>query len=177
MDALKKDFFAFFSLTPMYALDEAQLEVSFRRIQSSMHPDRFVNASDAERRYAMQLSTKANEAHQTLADSLKRARYICELNGQDVGAEDNTAMPAEFLMEQMSWHEALDEWRDDPQSQVLQELVDRNQQAQQSLRDKLAQQIDVDHDFESAAQSVRQFMFLDRFAQQLKAAGRSAANS
>jgi len=52
-------------------------------------------------------------------------------------------------------------------------LVERNEQAQQNLRDKLAQQIDRDRDFEKAAQTVRQFMFLDRFSQQLKAAGRS----
>jgi len=123
MDALKKDYFAFFSLSPEYGLDESQLEVSFRRIQSSMHPDRFVNASDDERRYAMQLSTKANEAHQTLANPLRRARYLCELNGQDIGAEDNTAMPPELLMEQMSCHEALDEWREAPDGQVLRDLV------------------------------------------------------
>ena len=175
MDALKKDFFAFFSLDPAFGLDVDQLAASFRRIQSSMHPDRFVNASDAERRIAMQVATKANEAHQTLADPLKRARYLCELNGQEVGAEDNTAMPAEFLMEQMTWHEALDEWRSDPVPDVLQSLVSRNQQAQQVLQDKLAQQIDTDRDFESAAQTVRQFMFLDKFAQQLKSAGRRAA--
>ena len=48
------------------------------------HPDRFVNATDAEKRVAMQWATRANEAYQTLKNPQKRARYLCELNGVDL---------------------------------------------------------------------------------------------
>ncbi len=177
MEALKKNFFDFLSLPAQFALDAEQLEQAFRRIQSSMHPDRFVRAGDAEKRIAMQLSTKANQAYQTLRDPLSRARYLCELNGQDVGAEDNTAMPAEFLMEQMSWHEALDEWREAPDAGELQVLIGRNQAAQEALQQKLLTELDERQDYPAAAGVVRQYMFLERFAQQLLDATRQVAKS
>ena len=57
----------------------------------------------------MQWATRANEAYQTLKKPLKRAAYLCELNGVDLQTESNTAMPPDFLMQQMEWREALDD--------------------------------------------------------------------
>lgn len=177
MEALKKNHFDFLSLPMQFSVDPERLEQAYRRIQSSMHPDRFVRAGDAEKRLAMQLSTKANQAYQTLRDPLARARYLCELNGIDVGAEDNTAMPPEFLIEQMSCHEALDDWRESQDPAGLEALVAANRQAQQDIRTRLAARIDEQQDYHGAADLVRQYMFLARFAQQLDAAARQVANS
>lgn len=177
MEALKKNHFEFLSLPARFAVDSERLEQAYRRIQSSMHPDRFVRAGDAEKRMAMQLSTKANQAYQTLRDPLARARYLCEINGIDVGAEDNTAMPPEFLMAQMSCHEALDEWRESPDPGELDKLIAANEQAQQQIRSDLTTRIDEQQDYAGAAGLVRQYMFLARFAQQLQAAERQVANS
>ena len=171
MEALKRDYFALFGLTPAFGIDEAALEQAFRRLQSTMHPDRFVNAGAAEKRMAMQMATRVNEAWQVLAEPLRRARYLCEMNGIDVGAEDNTAMPAAFLMEQMSWHEALDELRESPDAEDYAAMKQRHEQAVAALHEQLRQTIDEDRDFAAAAGVVRQMMFLDRFGQQLKAAG------
>ena len=44
-----------------------------------------------------------------LKDPLRRAAYLCELSGQAIGAEDNTAMPEDFLLQQMQWREALED--------------------------------------------------------------------
>ena len=38
--------------------------------------------------------------------------YLCEINGVALDAENNAAMPADFLMQQMAWREALDEAAD-----------------------------------------------------------------
>ena len=57
----------------------------------------------------MQWAVRVNEAYQRLKDPLKRAAYLCELHGAPIDAENNTAMPADFLMQQMEWREALDE--------------------------------------------------------------------
>jgi len=48
----------------------------------------------AERRVAMQWAAQANEAFRTLRSPVARAAYLCERNGQPIGAESNTAMPA-----------------------------------------------------------------------------------
>ena len=56
---------------------------------------------------SMQWATQANEAYQTLKNPLSRARYLLHLHGVDIQEESNTAMSAEFLMEQMEWREAI----------------------------------------------------------------------
>jgi molecular chaperone HscB len=101
--------FDLFNLPPRFAVDAGALDSAYRDVQSRVHPDRFVNATDAEKRVAMQWATRANEAYQTLKNPLARARYLCELNGVDLQTESNTAMPPSFLMQQMEWRERLEE--------------------------------------------------------------------
>src|SRR5437773_10894736 len=101
--------FELFGLQPAFSLDETALERSYREIQSRVHPDRFAHASDAERRASLQWTTRVNEAYRTLRDPVQRAKHLLELHGVDVAFETNTAMPAEFLMQQMELREKLDE--------------------------------------------------------------------
>jgi molecular chaperone HscB len=103
--------FALFNLPMQFELDRTQLDTAYREVQSRVHPDKFVQAGDAEKRVAMQWATQANEAYQTLKDPLKRATYLCNLNGVDLQTESNTSMPASFLMQQMEWREAFDDAR------------------------------------------------------------------
>ncbi|QJR14405.1 Fe-S protein assembly co-chaperone HscB [Usitatibacter palustris] len=103
--------FELMGLPVAYAIDAARLEEGYRALQSRVHPDRYANASPAERRVAMQWATRANEAYSTLRDPLNRARYLLALRGFDTGEETNTAMPADFLMQQMQWREAASDAR------------------------------------------------------------------
>ena len=63
----------------------------------------------ASQRVAMQWAVRVNEAYQRLKDPLRRAAYLCELRGAPIDAETNTAMPADFLLQQMQWREALED--------------------------------------------------------------------
>jgi molecular chaperone HscB len=110
----------------------------------------------------MQWATRANEAYTTLKDPLRRARYLCELHGVDLETESNTAMPKEFLMEQMQWREALDEAREMASAKALDALADELLRAQTEATATIAGLIDEQQDFIGAAQSVRKLMFLDR---------------
>src|SRR5690349_10108425 len=94
-----------------FAVDASRLERGYRELQSRVHPDRFASGSEAERRVAMQWATRANEAYRTLRDPLERARYLLHLRGYDTGEESNTAMPPDFLMQQMEWRESVAEAR------------------------------------------------------------------
>ena len=105
------DDFELFTLTRGFAQDRAVLDARWKALQSQVHPDRFASEGAAAQRVAMQWAIRVNEAYQRLKDPLKRAAYLCELNGQAIGAENNTAMPAAFLMQQMEWRESLDEAR------------------------------------------------------------------
>ena len=85
--------FDLFGLAPSFSIEGEALERSYRDIQSKVHPDRFANAGDAERRASLQWTTRVNEAYRTLKDPVQRARHLLELHGVDVAFETNTAMP------------------------------------------------------------------------------------
>ena len=91
---LSADFFKLFGLTPGFRLSLSELDSRYRDVQAQVHPDRFINAGDAERRLSMQWATRANEAYLTLKKPLERARYLLELAGCDLQAESNTAFMA-----------------------------------------------------------------------------------
>ena len=121
-----KNHFELFGLRPAFALDGGSLERSYREIQSQIHPDRYVQAGDAERRASMQWTTRVNEAYRTLKSPVQRAKYLLEMNGVDVQFETNTRMPADFLLKQLELREALEQAKqpaalDRLQAQVSQE--------------------------------------------------------
>ena len=101
--------FVLFNLPERFALDRPDLDARWRKLQASAHPDKFTADGPAAQRVAMQWSVRINEAYRRLREPLSRAAYLCELRGAPIAAESNTAMPADFLMQQMSWREALDE--------------------------------------------------------------------
>ena len=162
------DYFALFGLPARQALDDAGLESAWRAVAAQVHPDRYATATPAERRVAMQWAARANEAYRVLRDPLARARYLCEQAGADLQAESNTAMPSEFLMQQMAWREALDESRGD--AQACAGLEAELRQAAQALADEVADLLDRQGDARAAARKVREWMFVDKLLQELRRA-------
>ena len=104
---LTSDYFALFGLPVSFDIDRAALSERYRELQRTVHPDRFANASDAERRLSMQLATRVNEGFRTLKDPLARARYLLELKGVDLDDTD-TSLDGGFLMQQMELRERME---------------------------------------------------------------------
>jgi molecular chaperone HscB len=159
--------FALFQLPATFALDAGALDAAYRDVQGQVHPDRFVNATDAEKRVAMQWATRANEAYQTLKNPQKRAQYLCELNGVDLQTESNTAMPMAFLMQQMEWREALGDARAGKDLAALELLYDEVKHQRGELLVEVGAQIDAG-DFVLAAQGVRALMFIEKITVEIK---------
>lgn len=154
-----KDHFALFGLPRTFALDRTLLDQLYRDIQARVHPDKHAHLSDADRRVAMQWATQVNEAYQTLLDPLKRARYLLHLEGHDPRIETNTAMPAEFLIEQMEMREAVAEARSGADAAALDELHRRVRKDIAERQRELAEALDVRHDYLHAGEVVRRLMF------------------
>jgi len=91
---------------------------------------------------------------------LKRGAYLCELRGAPINAENNTAMPATFLMQQMAWREALDDAVD---AAAVERLDDEIAEHEQALLAELGRTLDEQGDATAAAQQVRALMFVARF--------------
>jgi molecular chaperone HscB len=155
--------FDLFHLPQRFMIDTMALDKAYREVQNRVHPDKFVNATNAEKRVAMQWATRANEAYQTLKNPFKRAAYLCELNGIDLQIESNTAMPGDFLMQQMEWREALEDAKSMKDIGALEKLDKELQHARKAEVKQIGDLLDAS-DFANAAQHVRKLMFLEKFA-------------
>jgi molecular chaperone HscB len=158
----RADHFSLFGLNRAFRLDLSDLDSRYRDIQAQVHPDRFVNAGDAERRLSMQWATHANEAYQTLKKPLERAKYLLHLTGHDIQAESNTAMPTDFLMEQMEWREAVIDARNGGDHHELEHLHNRLRGDINGRYDELGRLIDDTGDHALATDRVRRLMFLEK---------------
>lgn len=159
--------FELFHLPQRFAVDMKALDAAYREVQNRVHPDKFTNGTDAEKRVALQWAARANEAYQTLRNPFKRAAYLCELHGVDLQIESNTAMPREFLMQQMEWRETLDEARSASDTAMLERLDSELQEARSARLRQIGALLDTG-DYSGAGQAVRQLMFLDKLNEEVQ---------
>lgn len=162
-----QSYFDLFGLPPAFAVEADALERSYLEIQSRVHPDRFAHAGDAERRASLQWTTRVNEAYRTLKDPVQRARHLLDLHGVDVAFETNTAMPADFLAQQMELREALEEAKS---AASLDEMRKRLLAQKSFLEKQVAEAIDARKDYVGAAGLVRKLQFLDKLDSEIDAA-------
>ena len=158
---LDSDDFELFGVPRRFEQDRAVLDARWLALQAEVHPDKFAADGTASQRVAMQWAVRVNEAYQRLKDPLKRAAYLCKLNGSPIDAENNTAMPANFLMQQMAWREALDEAHSIEEVEAIASDV---AERQKTAFTELQQTFDERRDAAAAAQQVRALMFVERFA-------------
>jgi molecular chaperone HscB len=128
-------------------VDADRLDRRYRELQRSTHPDRFVNASDQERRLSIQQATRVNEGYRTLRDPLLRGRYLLELAGYAFDDQHHTTGDSAFLTEQMELREALAEVRAaaDPFG-ALGSIMDRIASDLARLESQLGEQLADGHD-------------------------------
>lgn len=101
--------FELFELPLSFDIELDDLNQRYRDLQRAVHPDRFANASDRERRLSIEKAAAINEAYQTLKSPQKRARYMLELQSVSFDDEKDTTLEPAFLMEQIELREELAE--------------------------------------------------------------------
>jgi len=158
---LQDNDFVLFGLPERFAQDRAAIDSRWKELQREAHPDRFAAQGAAAQRVAMQWSVRINEAYQRLKDPLRRASLLCELRGAPIDAERNTAMPSEFLIEQMEWREALDDATGESE---LDAVAAKLGAARARILADIERLLDHSGDAAAAAQQVRALMFIERFA-------------
>ena len=162
-----KNHFELFGLPLSYALDMQVLERAYREVQREVHPDRFVTASDAEKRIAAQWATQANEAYRTLKSTLNRGRYFLKLKGIDTEEERNTAMPMEFLMQQIEWREAVVAAKAAKDHSILVGLARIKHAEEKALFSHLGEQLAGDDKLANAKDTVRKLRFLEKLGEEI----------
>ena len=158
--------FELFDIPAQFAQDRSVLDAKLKDLQREAHPDKFAAQGAAAQRIAMQWSVRINEAYNRLKDPLKRATYLCELNGAPIEAHTNTSMPPAFMMMQIEWREALEEAET---AEELEQIEHQTANYKREQLSKIEQFIDVKHDYVAAANEVRALMFVARFVGEIEA--------
>lgn len=159
--------FELMGLPVAFAIDTDVLERGYRDLQSRVHPDRFASAPGPEKRVAMQWATRANEAYRTLRDPVSRARYLLSLKGFDTGEETNTAMPPDFLMQQMELREAAAEARAARDAPALEGLRASIAAGREDMVRLLGRALDADRNYDAGCSLVRKLRFLEKVDEEL----------
>jgi molecular chaperone HscB len=160
-----KSYFELFGLPERFELDTELLAERYRELQRVVHPDRYANASDQERRLAVQGASLVNEALQTLRDPLARGRYLVARRGLLLDAGQETTTDSVFLMEQMALREALAEARDQPDPyRVISDIMGRLRQQREALIEALGRHLSHADDghLEQAREDLRKLQFLEK---------------
>lgn len=150
---MTQNFFETFNLPVLFNIDIDMLNHQYRTLQKTIHPDRFVNATDAEKKQSLQKSTQINDAYQVLKDPIKRASHIISLHQV---LKDNT-LPPDFLMQQMEWEEEFETINDLEQVQLFSDKIDGEKKM---LMDLLAMDLDEKKDWESATNIIGKLKFI-----------------
>ena len=166
----QRDHFQLFGLAQAFRMDAEQLERQYRALQTLVHPDRSAHLPDAEQRLAVQRATLVNEAYQTLRSPIRRARYLLSLRGVDTREDTNTAMPVDFLMEQMEWREAVADAQQVRDAAMLGKLEARLHHETGEMQARLADKIDTEKNYADAAGLVRKLRFMEKLSEEIRSA-------
>ena len=159
--------FALFGLQPSFVLDLDALAVRYRELAREVHPDRFSDAPDQDKRRALEQSAALNEAYQTLRSAPARARYLLSFQGAEVPLEVTVQDP-EFLFQQIEWREELEELQEAADIAALQGFKRKLKTAQQALNEAFAACWQVAQEREQAERLMRRMQFLDKLSYEVR---------
>ena len=110
------------------------------------------------------------KAYRTLKDPVQRAKHILDLHGVDVAFETDTAMPVEFLTQQLELRESLEVAVDQKDAVALDGMRKILFEQRTALQEEIQNLIDNRKDYKGAAGLVRKLMFLQRLDEEVDAA-------
>ena len=95
---LQSDDFELFALPRQFAQERSTIDARWKELQREAHPDRFASQGAAAQRVAMQWSVRINEAYQRLKEPLRRAAYLCELQGAPAVSYTHLTLPTKRIV-------------------------------------------------------------------------------
>ena len=166
---LSQNYFELFDIPVSFCVDTQKLAHQYREVQKSVHPDKFADASDAEKRLSVQIAAHINQANQVLKSPQLRARYLLELRGITFDDEKDTNLDPAFLMEQIELRERLESCADisDPQAELDKILLTLKNKQEQALLaiEKMLLSDDLNQ-LQAAKKEVQKLQFLDKLQQE-----------
>jgi len=167
------NYFELFSFKPSYEIDTALLAERYRELQRAVHPDKFANSSEQDKRIAVQRTAQVNDGFSTLKNPISRAEHILVLKGVDLLHESTTVKDTHFLMQQMEWREALEDiaHSSDP-DEMITELHESFSVFAKTIEQDLAPLLlsDSEEELSKAADLIRKLKFMAKLHIELERA-------
>jgi molecular chaperone HscB len=148
--------FQLFHVPKRYNVNEHQLDTKYKQLQMLLHPDRFENKSEVERKLSAVQSSLVTHAYQTLKNPKLRAEYLLSLEGQKVDESDVDQM---FLMEVMEMNEILNE------EEVSQSQLKQYMRENEAMKEQVGKEFSdsmLNKDYVNARKSAAKLNYLVR---------------
>ena len=103
--SFNENYFQLFEIEKSVIIDFKVLEEKYLKLQKEFHPDKYVNASDQEKRISLQFTSYINEAYNTLKNDYLKSIYLLKIEGYKLEDQNNTISDSAFLIHQMELRE------------------------------------------------------------------------
>ncbi|VDM62876.1 unnamed protein product [Angiostrongylus costaricensis] len=97
-----QNLFEYIGIPVSFDIEESVLKKRFRELQSKLHPDKFVHASELEKEISDEHSRRLNESYKILLDPYLRAKYLLKILGNKEEYLDDDS-----LLKMMEWNEKV----------------------------------------------------------------------
>ncbi|OCG21137.1 Fe-S protein assembly co-chaperone HscB [Gilliamella sp. wkB108] len=145
----------------------AMLTTHYQQLQKQFHPDNFASAKDNEKVSIMQKSAMINDGYQTLKNSISAAEYFLSLQGFDVATEQNIIHDPDFLMEQFTLREQLDDIESQDNPELLDDFHKEMIKRKNSVYNQLLHYIH-EQDWQTALNLIYKIRYLTRLLEQIE---------
>lgn len=156
-----RDYFEIFHLPRCFRVDVILLQEMYYKMQSKIHPDKFVRATQAEKKVAMELTVQINQAYEVLKNPVKRAIYLCECQGINIKTDCGVMLPSNFLEQQINWREMLNSVKISKNINILEQLKNVLSSARTNMLNQI-ESLFKKNDLAQVLQFIYQLMFLEK---------------
>ena len=159
------NFFTLLQLPEAFVIDLDTLHQNYQSIQKDIHPDRFATFDDEAKLESIKKTAQVNDAYQTLKSPIRRAEYLLQLKGINIHDEKYTAVPQDFLMQQMEWREELETHK--LNKVALQKLAQDIQKNKNDMMNQLPSFFDDKNHLNDAIRVTRELNFIEKIEQHI----------
>jgi molecular chaperone HscB len=162
---VSQNFFTLLKLPEAFVIDLEKLDQSYQAIQKEIHPDRFASFDDETKLESIKKTAQVNDAYQTLKSPIRRAEYLLQLHGVNIHDEKYTAVPQDFLMQQMEWREELETHKQN--KLALEKLAADIQKNKNEMMHQLPAFFDHKDHLNDAIKITRELNFIEKIEQHI----------
>jgi len=159
------NFFTLLQLPEAFVIDLETLHQNYQSIQKNIHPDRFATFDDEAKLESIKKTAQVNDAYQTLKSPIRRAEYLLQLKGINIHDEKYTAVPQDFLMQQMEWREELETYK--LNKVALEKLAQDIQKNKNDMMNQLPSFFDDKNHLNDAIRVTRELNFIEKIEQHI----------